>query len=107
MDDTNGKIITKLPMGAGVDGAAFDGNKKIIFTPNGRDGTISVYHEKSANEFVGMGTITTNTGARTIAIDKNNGELFLPTAEFEPADPQNPNARRKMKPGTFQVLVVK
>lgn len=106
MDALNGNIIDKLPIGDGVDGAAFDDNKKIIFASNGKDGTISVYHEKSANDFESMGTIITKPGARTITIDKNSGALFLPTAEFEPADPQSPNARRKMIPGTFQVLKV-
>jgi DNA-binding beta-propeller fold protein YncE len=107
MDATNGKIIDKLPIGEGSDGTTFDAGKKIIFVPNGRDGTISAFEEKNANEFVSMGTITTKAGARTITIDKKTGVLFLPTAEFEPADPQNSNARRKMVPGTFQVLVVK
>ena len=107
MDATNGKIIAKLPIGEGSDGTTFDADKKIIFVPNGRDGTISAFKEKSENEFVSMGTINTKAGARTITIDKNTGALFLPTAEFAPADPQNPNARRQMIPGTFQVLVVK
>ncbi|MEO8823387.1 MAG: YncE family protein [Ginsengibacter sp.] len=106
MDATNGKIVAKLPMGKGVDGAAFDENKKIIFAPDGRSGTIAAYKEKSVDEFEDLGTITTKPGARTITIDKKTGNLFLPTAEFEPTDPQNPQARRKMKAGTFQVLKV-
>ena len=106
MDASNGNIVDSLPIGDGVDGAVFDDNKKIVFAPNGRDGTISAYHEKSANNFVSLGTIQTKPGARTIAIDKNTGVLFLPAAEFEPTDPQNPRARRKMIPGTFQVLKV-
>ncbi|MEO6820642.1 MAG: YncE family protein, partial [Ginsengibacter sp.] len=96
----------KLPIGAGVDGVAFDKNKKMIFTPNGEDGTISAYYEKSGNDFVNIGTITTKSGARTITIDSNTGDLFLPTAEFEAADPKNEHARRKLIPGTFQVLKV-
>jgi YVTN family beta-propeller protein len=107
MDAANGKIIDKLPIGEGSDGTTFDANKHIIFVPNGRDGTISVFKEKSADEFINLGTITTKPGARTITIDKNTGSLFLPTAEFEPADPKNPNARRKMIAGTFHVLEVK
>ena len=106
MDALNGNVISKLPIGDGVDGAAFDDNKKIIFAPNGRDGTISAYHEKSANDFVSLGTIQTKAGARTITIDKNTGALFLPAAEFEPVNLQNPNARRQIIPGTFQVLKV-
>src|SRR6185437_3332607 len=106
MDATNGKIIDKLPIGEGSDGTTFDANKEIIFVPNGRDGTISVFKEKSANEFISLGTITTKPGARTITIDKKTGDLFLPTAEFEPANPQNAHERPKMIPGTFQVLKV-
>lgn len=107
MDAANGKIVSKLPIGEGCDGAAFDPINKIIFAPNGGDGTITVIKEKSANEFTSLGNITTKRGARTITIDKKNGTLFLPTADFAPADPQNPRARRAMLPGTFQVLEVK
>ena len=106
MDAANGKIVAKLPMGEGVDGAAFDDNKKIIFAPDGRSGTIAAYKEMSSDKFENLGTIITKPGARTIAIDKNTGMLFLPTAEFEPVDPKNPHERRQMKPGTFQVLKV-
>ena len=106
MDDTNGKIIAELPMGEGVDGAAFDENKKIIFAPDGRTGTIAAYRETSPDKFENLGTITTKMGARTIAIDKKTGDLFLPTAEFEPANPPNTHERPKMIPGSFQVLKV-
>ena len=105
MDATNGKIITKLPIGEGCDGTVFDEKSKLIFAPAGRDGNISVYKEKSANEYESEGTIETKKGARTITIDQNNGELFLPTAEFGAPDPQNPR-RPSMIAGSFQVLVV-
>jgi hypothetical protein len=45
-------------------------------------------------------------GARTVAIDKKTGALFLPTAEFEPAGIQNTRERPKLIAGTFQVLEV-
>lgn len=106
MNATDGKIVAKLPMGEGVDGAAFDANKKIIFAPDGRSGTIAAYHEASPDRYESLGNIATKTGARTIAIDHKTGAMFLPTAEFEPANPTNPNERRKMIPGTFQVLEV-
>ncbi len=106
MDAANGKIIDKLPIGEGCDGTAFDTKSKTIFAPNGGDGTITAIKEKSANDYSVVSTITTHKGARTITIDKQTGSLFLPTAEFAPADPQNPRARRQMLPGTFQVLEV-
>ncbi|HEY8688178.1 MAG TPA: YncE family protein [Chitinophagaceae bacterium] len=106
MDATTGKIIDKLPIGEGCDGVAFDEANNLIFASNG-DGTITVVKEISANEFKVLETAATKVRARTITIDQKNHTLFLPAAEFEPADPQNPKARRNMVPGTFQVLVVK
>ncbi len=105
MDAGNGKIIAKLPIGEGCDGTAFDEKNKLIFAPAGRDGNISVYKEKTANEYESLGTVETKKGARTITIDQNNGSLFLPTAEFGAPDPQNPR-RPQMIPGSFQVLEV-
>ncbi len=106
MDANNGKIINKLPIGEGCDGVAFDEKNNLIFTSNG-DGTITVIKEISPNEFKVLETISTKRSARTITIDQKTHTLFLPAAEFEPADPANPKARRKMIAGTFQVLVVK
>ena len=106
MDAENGRIIDKLKIGGGCDGAAFDPENKLIFLPNGADGTITIVKERSANEFAVTGNIITKRGARTITRDKKTGMLFLPTAEFEPADPADPKGRPGMKPGTFQVLAV-
>ena len=105
MDATNGKIVEKLPIGDGCDGVAFDKERKMIFTSNG-EGNITAIKENSANEFEVKTTIPTKRGARTISIDEKTHTLFLPTADFEPIDPADKNARRKMIPGTFQVLVV-
>lgn len=106
MDASNGKIIDKLPIGEGCDGIAFNVNTKMIFVPNGRDATITVYKEESADKYKSLGNIETKIGARTITIDKKTGSLFSPTAEFAPADPKNPKARRQTIPGTFQVLKI-
>jgi YVTN family beta-propeller protein len=102
---TNGKVIKTLPIGDGCDGAGFDAVSGNIFTSNG-EGTLSVFHEKTADDFEATGTITTKRGARTITVDEQTHWVFLPTADFEQPDPANPKARPKMIPGTFQVLVV-
>ena len=106
IDAQNGKVVDKLAIGDGCDGVAFDAKEKLIFTSNG-DGTITVIKENSANDFKIAETVTTKPGARTIVLDEKNHTLFLPVADYEPADPQNQKARRKITPGTFQVLVVK
>ena len=104
LDATNGKVVDKIPIGDGCDGVAFDAAKKYIYTSNG-EGTITVVSEQNADKFVRVEDIATKKSARTIAIDKTTGLLYLPAAEFEPADP-NQKGRPKMKAGTFQVLVV-
>ncbi len=101
----DGKVIATLPIGDGCDGAAFDPETKNIFTSNG-DGTMSVFHETSADKIEAVATITTKRGARTIATDQFTHLIYLPTAEFEKPDPKTPDARPKMIPGTFQVLVI-
>ena len=106
MDATNGKIIDKLAIGDGTDGAAFDPAYKLAFASNG-EGTVTVVKEVSANEFKVLENVTTKKGARTIAIDETTHKLYLLTADFEPLPAGTTGRQRpKMIPGTFQVLVL-
>jgi DNA-binding beta-propeller fold protein YncE len=105
MDATNGAVVDKVAIGNGCDGVAFDPATKNIFTSNGTDATITVIHEENAAKFTIIENVPTKRGARTIALDNQTHLLYLPTAEFEPMDP-NQKGRPKMKAGTFQVLVV-
>ncbi|MFV8328055.1 YncE family protein [Flavobacterium sp. ZS1P14] len=104
----NGKIIKTLPIGAGCDGVAFDAKKKLIFTSNG-EGTITVIKVGSGAAFSVLETIKTQKGARTIALNKTKGQLYLPTADFgaKPAPTaENPKPRAVIVPNSFVVLVV-
>jgi len=105
VDASNGNLIKTLPIGDGCDGAGFDPGTNNIFTSNG-DGTLTVYHENANDNYVLLGNFVTMRGARTIAVDEMTHLVYLPTAEFEAADPNVPKARPKMISGTFQVLVV-
>lgn len=103
-----GAVISQSPIGNGCDGVAFDINTKNIFTSNG-EGTMSVFHEKSADVIEFVETVNTKRGARTITINDKTHLVYLPTADFEPELPQadgTPKARPKMIPGSFQVLVI-
>jgi YVTN family beta-propeller protein len=101
---SDGKVIKTLPIGGGCDGAAFDADTKNIFTSNG-EGTMTIYHEKTADDFEMVATVTTKRGARTITADQQTHLVYLPTAEFE-AQSNPSQGRPRMIPGTFQVLVV-
>ena len=105
IDATNGKVVDKITIGDGCDGVAFDDGTGNIFTSNGSDATISAIHEKDANHFELMENIATKKSARTIAVDKQSHMLYLPAADFEPADPAV-KGRPKMKAGSFQILAV-
>jgi YVTN family beta-propeller protein len=99
-----GAVVASLPIGDGCDGVGFDMDTKNIFTSNG-EGTMSVFHETSADKIEAIGTVTTKRGARTITVDEQTHLIYLPTADFE-AQSNPPQGRPKMIPGTFQVLVI-
>ena len=104
----SGEVITTLPIGDGCDGVAFDAKKKLVFSSNG-EGTITVVKEENANKFSVIETIKTQKGARTIAINKTSGQLYLPTAEYgaKPAPTtENPKPRPAILPNSFVILVV-
>ena len=72
-------------------------------------GTLSVYHETSADKFDLVANATTKTGARTIAVNEQKHLVYLPTADFEPNPTPQANGqpgRPRMIPGTFQILIV-
>ena len=106
MDAQSGKVITTLPIGEGVDGAAFDPVTKRAFAPNG-EGTLTIVQEDSADQYHVLATVPTQHGARTIAIDQHTHHLYVPTAEFgvKPKPTiETPHPRAALVPGTFSLL---
>ena len=103
IDAANGKVITKLPIGEGCDGTAFDAGTKTIYSSNG-EGTLTVIKEVSKDKFSVIANVPTKRGARTLSVDAGTHIIYLPTADFGIAAN---NERPPMMPGTFQVLVVK
>lgn len=103
----DGKVITTVPIGQGVDANAFDPNTELAFSSNG-DGTLTVVHEDSPEKFNVVQNAQTQRGARTMAVDPNTHNVYLVTAEFDeqpPADGQT-RPRRTMKAGSFTLLVM-
>jgi DNA-binding beta-propeller fold protein YncE len=45
VDLNSGATVARLPIGSGTDAAAFDPKRKLIFSSNGRDGTLSIIRE--------------------------------------------------------------
>src|SRR5216683_3263008 len=107
MDAATGKVINSFPIGVGVDYAGFDPGAGLIFFSCG-DGTLSIYHEKSADVYEDAGAVKTQPSAKTMAFDPKTKKIFLPAAEIVETPPAQPGGRptRTQKPGSFAVLVV-
>jgi DNA-binding beta-propeller fold protein YncE len=103
----NGKLVTTVPIGTGVDGAAFDSERQLAFSSNG-DGTLTVVHEDSPDKFSVVENAATQKGARTLDLDQKTHRVFLVTAEFGPTPAptaDRPRPRPPMIPGSFTLLV--
>lgn len=107
MDATNGKVITTLTIGAGVDWTEFDAQDRTIFVSCG-DGSLNIFHQKSKDEYEEAGSMKTQQGSKTMAYDHKTKKVFLPAAEFQetPASAPGKRPQRSVKPGSFELLVV-
>jgi hypothetical protein len=101
MNAENGKVVSDLPIGAGVDATKFDGTQAFASC---RDGKLEIAGDVSG-KFEIVQTVTTALGARTMDVDPNTHKVFLPTAEFEEQKP-GATGRPQAKPGSFMIVVV-
>jgi DNA-binding beta-propeller fold protein YncE len=106
-DADTGKHVADVPIGAGPDGAAFDASRGLVYSPNGKDGTLTIVHEDDADHYHVVATVPTQKSARTMVLDESTHRVYLPAAEFDPL-PANapPHTRPPMKPDSFTVLEV-
>ncbi len=95
-----------VPIGEGVDAGAFDPKSHLAFASNGRDGTLSVVNVVNAQVVI-VNTVATHVGARTMALDPTNGDVFVVAADYLSAEPvaagERPK-RPKMAPGSAIVM---
>jgi len=75
VDADTGKSVQQLPIGNGVDAAAFDAATQTVFTSNG-EGSISVIQQISADSYRNVETVKTLPGAKTMALDPNSHLLY-------------------------------
>lgn len=106
MDADNGKVLQSFPISAGADANVFEPETGMLFVST-REGKIHVFHEDSPDQLREVGTIDTEFGAKTMALDPKTHNLYASTADFSPAAPgaEGRNARRRPLPGTFHLLV--
>lgn len=104
-DAGSGAHVASVPIGEGPDGVVFDADRGLVFSPNGKTGTLTVVREDTPDGYHVMQTLATQSSARTVAIDPATHRLYLPAARFDPK-PAGATGRPPMVPGSFSVLVV-
>ena len=107
LDTESGKVTGTVPIGAGVDGCAFDDSMQLAFASCG-DGTTTIAKEEGPNKLTVVQVLKTERGARTMALDPKSHRIFLPSAEFQPPPSPSPGAspgRPTIVPDTLKLLV--
>jgi DNA-binding beta-propeller fold protein YncE len=101
-----GRLITTVPIGAGVDACRFDAGRGLAFASNG-DGTLTVVREDTPDRFSIVANVATKRGARTMELDEKTHRVFTVTADFgsTPAPTaEHPRPRPPILPGSFVLL---
>jgi DNA-binding beta-propeller fold protein YncE len=108
VDADSGKVVSTLPICDGVDATAYDDETHLAFA-SCHDGKLTVIREESPDKFSLAETVTTQEGARTMALDPKTHNLYTVTARFGPRPAptvDNPHPRPTILPDSFVVLVV-
>ena len=92
IDSTNGKVVSSVDCGQGVDAAAFDPQTHLGFVSAGGSGTVTVA-KVEADKLTVVQTLTTERGARTMTVDSKTNRIYLS------------NAKSRTDKDSFHVLV--
>lgn len=99
VDINSGKVITTVPIGAGVDAVIYDGANKLVLVSNG-DGTATIIKQNSADDYSVVQTLHTTYRAKTMAFDPRTNKLYFSAPQFQPGT-------KNIIPETFAVWVYK
>jgi YVTN family beta-propeller protein len=107
LDTESGKVVDTVPIGAGVDGCAFDDERRLAFASCG-DGTTTIAREGAPDKLTVLQTLKTERGARTMTLDPKTHRIYLPSAQFQAPPSPSPGmspGRPSVVPNTLKLLV--
>jgi YVTN family beta-propeller protein len=107
-DTQAGKVITTIPIGAGVDSNRFDPGDGLVFSSNGGSGTLTVVRELTPNDYRVLGNVPTMRSARTMELNAATHQVYLVGAGLKAAaaTASDPHPRPAIIPGTFRLLIL-
>lgn len=90
MDANNGKVIQSFPISNGAHANAYEPETRMLFVST-QDGKIHIFHEDTPDKLSEVETVTTEYGAKTMALDPKTHNLYLTTSDLvrPPLRPQN------------------
>jgi hypothetical protein len=97
-------MVATAPIGAGVDGCAFDPESRDVFASNA-DGTLTVVHQDAPDQYHVVENVPTAPFARNMGLDPTTHRLFLVSAKFGPP-PSTGRGRGAVLPDSFTLMVV-
>jgi hypothetical protein len=98
VDSDSGKVVARISNGNGVDALGWDATQKLIYIPAGRDGTVTVVHQDSADQYTTVATVPTMVGGKTIAVDPVKHLAYVLALEYGPAPAPAPAANSPAPP---------
>jgi len=108
MDGSNGKIVSTVPAGAGIDAAMFDPGTGMAFVSAGGGGNVTIAKADGSGKWTATQNVQTARGARTMAVDPKTHNIYLAAVEYPAAQPGAAPAGRgrgASVPDSFKVMV--
>ena len=78
-DYTNGRVITTVPIGRGVDGAGYDPVMRDAYASN-VDGTLTVIHQDTPDKYHVVENVQTAQGGRNMGLDPPSHRIYVVSA---------------------------
>jgi len=109
VDYGTGKQLGLAAIGDSPDAAAYDSKHGLAFSSNGGDGTLTVV-DTTKPGFPTLANLPTSKGAKTMAFNALNGQIYLGAATYGPPpapSPAAPHPRPSIVPNSFHIIVVR
>jgi DNA-binding beta-propeller fold protein YncE len=107
-DSLSGKQVARVVIGSGPDAAVFDSDLGLVFSANGADGTLTVIHQETPDEYRVVATVTTQISASTMVLDPATHKVYLAAAKpaaTPSATAEQPHPLPAIESNSFAVLV--
>jgi hypothetical protein len=109
VDPNSGKTVTTIPIGTNTDAVLWNPIEKLVMSPNGTSGTLSVVKQDTPDSYHLVETVSTRINARTGTVDPKTGTVFLvapeSTAPAPPAEGGKAPPPRYIS-DTFSIIVI-